>query len=460
MSVKIGTISGPFVGSAQRQSTAVRAARWLSRFQQDSQQLDAVASEAAESLHPGPVTVVCLSDTHNTNPTSVPDGDILLHAGDLSQYGNFAELQAQLAWLQSQPHPHKVVIAGNHDLILDTAFVAAHPDRELDLAGRRRSDLDRGDVLYLEYEAVDLEIKGKDRSVRISGSPWTPRFGSFAFQYGDGEATWTNAVPDGTDILLTHGPPKGYLDDGGKGCPSLLAELWRSRPKLVAVRSRGQDRPNEAMEGDDPTDEEGHESVDEESKNEDLWFPSWPPPNPRQILADREAYRRRLGYRRYLAPERVFEDSPLFVLYRLYEWIMAHHYINIRNELETFWWTRWLVSSIPDPGEQGDPERYAVLACIPGLIVESFNQRIDHGLRRKEPSAILSLEEQLYWASTPQKYEKEPAWTEEVPPLPDMLHIPHSQPHTEQLASLDDPDADPHFKKKNILAIRPHIHFI
>jgi hypothetical protein len=115
---------------------------------------------------------------------------------------------------------------------------------------------------------------------------------------------------------------------------------WTQRVlKWKAVGSRGQNRPNEAMDADDPipTDEETQESVDEESKNEEFWFPSWPPPNPRQILADREQYRRRLGYRRYAGPERVFEDSPLFVLYRLYEWIMADHYINIRNELETFW---------------------------------------------------------------------------------------------------------------------------
>ena len=35
------------------------------------------------------------------------------------------------------------------------------------------------------------------------------------------------------DILLTHGPPKGHLDQGGKGCPQLLREIWRVRPRLV-----------------------------------------------------------------------------------------------------------------------------------------------------------------------------------------------------------------------------------
>jgi Calcineurin-like phosphoesterase len=71
------------------------------------------------------ITIVCISDPHNSKP-SLPDGDILLHYGDLSQYGTFAEIQAQLDWLNSQPHKHKIVIAGNHNLILDESFVKAH----------------------------------------------------------------------------------------------------------------------------------------------------------------------------------------------------------------------------------------------------------------------------------------------------------------------------------------------
>lgn len=56
--------------------------------------------------------VVCIADTHNAQ-SPLPPGDILLHAGDLSQYGSFAEIQAQLTWLSAQPHRWKVVIAGN-----------------------------------------------------------------------------------------------------------------------------------------------------------------------------------------------------------------------------------------------------------------------------------------------------------------------------------------------------------
>ncbi|KAK2594815.1 hypothetical protein QQS21_007443 [Conoideocrella luteorostrata] len=196
------------------------------------------------------------------------------------------------------------------------------------------------------------------------------------------------------------------------------------------------------------------------TKEDNGLFPEWPPLNPMEILRRREYYRARLDHRRYRAPEGVFQDSPLYALYRLYEWFMVDDVIHLRNELEMFWWARWPVSSIPDPGEQGDCERYAVLACIPALIVESFNERNELGLRREEPHSILSLEEQLDWAATPKVIESEPSWTENVPPLRTMLHIPHSQPYTDQLTALDDPRAAPAFKKRNILAIKPHIHFI
>ena len=158
-------------------------------------------------------------------------GDILVHAGDLSQFGTFAEIQAQLSWLASQPHPHKIAIAGNHDLLLDATSVAAHPDRELDRPGKARSDLEWGDVRYLEHEAIDIMVG--DRSVRIFGSPWTPRCGSWAFQYEGANAPWEGSVPEGTDVVTVQSPPKGHLDDGGKGCEVLLKELWRAKPRVV-----------------------------------------------------------------------------------------------------------------------------------------------------------------------------------------------------------------------------------
>ena len=192
----------------------------------------------------------------------------------------------------------------------------------------------------------------------------------------------------------------------------------------------------------------------------ELLFPSWPPLYPREILSRRQFYQNRFMNRKYCAPRGVFDDSPLYALYRIYEWIMTGHTINIRNELEQLWWQPWPVSSIPDPGEQGDPERYAVLACIPALLVESFNERNRLGLRRAEPHSILSLEEQLQWAATPEVLETVPSWTEAVAPLEELLHIPDSEPERPELAGLFDPEPEPAFKEKNILIMKPHIHFI
>ena len=64
-----------------------------------------------------PIAVVCVSDTHNFE-SQLPDGDLLLHAGDLTEGGTFEELQEQLDWLNNQPHRHKVVIAGKPKDIL------------------------------------------------------------------------------------------------------------------------------------------------------------------------------------------------------------------------------------------------------------------------------------------------------------------------------------------------------
>lgn len=154
------------------------------------------------------------------------------------------------------------------------------------------------------------------------------------------------------------------------------------------------------------------------------------------------------------------EDKPLCALYRIYEHIVLDNNIGMRNELELFWWTRWPTADIPDPGEEDEPERYAVLSCIPALLVESFNQRIDMGLRREEPHSVLSRKEQSQWAATPKKYESVPDWTRTVPVLDEMLYIPHTIPGETQLESLDDPRASRPFKDKNILLWHPHIHFI
>ncbi|KAJ5753663.1 uncharacterized protein N7511_007816 [Penicillium nucicola] len=172
-----------------------------------------------------PIAVVCISDTHNTQ-TKVQDGDILIHAGDLTQSGSFQELQDAITWLRSLPHPTKIVIAGNHELLLD-------PARD-DVSGRaasERAQIDWGDIIYLENEEVTISCPN-GRQLRVYGSPHSIRNGNWAFQYPRNQDVWAASVPDGIDVLITHGPTLAHLDLLKFGCPHLLQTLWRVRPRL------------------------------------------------------------------------------------------------------------------------------------------------------------------------------------------------------------------------------------
>ena len=179
--------------------------------------------------HPLPIPsdrirLVCISDTHNEK-LPVPDGDVLIHAGDLTVTGTADEIQAQINWLASLPHAHKIAIAGNHDSYIDPrSRYATDADKKLDWKGIR----------YLQHSSVVLSFPERgERSLSFYGAPQIPECGSeeFAFQYGRGEDAWRGTVPRDTDVLVTHTPPRWHLDlPIGMGCGYLLEEVWRVRP--------------------------------------------------------------------------------------------------------------------------------------------------------------------------------------------------------------------------------------
>jgi predicted phosphohydrolase len=163
------------------------------------------------------IRVVCVSDTHGKHPT-IPEGDILIHAGDLSVSGTRHEIQVMLDWLSMQPHLHKIVIGGNRD-----TFLSEPESKELHWHG----------MFYLRDSSVLLHFP-IGRSLRFYGSPRTPKYGHGVFQYPRKRSleVWEGTVPLDTDVLITHGPPFAHLDLAGRGCKGLLRELWRTRPLL------------------------------------------------------------------------------------------------------------------------------------------------------------------------------------------------------------------------------------
>lgn len=115
----------------------------------------------------GHVRVVCISDTHGMTMSALenlPRGDILIHAGDFTKRGGIHEVESFNKFLGSLNYPHKVVIAGNHDIGFheQTARRLHHlnfvPEAEVKAALK--------DCIYLQDSEV--EILG----LRIYGSPW------------------------------------------------------------------------------------------------------------------------------------------------------------------------------------------------------------------------------------------------------------------------------------------------
>lgn len=164
--------------------------------------------------------LVLISDTHGLHAglPALPDGDVLVHAGDVSNVGKVHQIDDFLAWFAAQPHRHKVFVAGNHDWAFEQqhALMVAHIPN---------------DVHYLRDAGVWIDGR------YFYGSPWQPEFCDWAFNLPRGPqlaARW-DAIPDDTNVLVTHGPPMGILDEANwrrqVGCEDLrrrVAEL----PKL------------------------------------------------------------------------------------------------------------------------------------------------------------------------------------------------------------------------------------
>lgn len=171
--------------------------------------------------------IVCLSDTHNCNSQiNVPDGDILIHAGDATIRGTEREVEDFLQWFSALPHKHKIFVAGNHDWLYETNNLFAR---------RLTADFK---IEYLQDSFVVVE------NLKIYGSPWQPRFYDWAFNLNRGaelSEKW-KLIPDDVEILITHGPPHGILDEVPRrywientGCEELrkkVEELSRKKLKL------------------------------------------------------------------------------------------------------------------------------------------------------------------------------------------------------------------------------------
>lgn len=178
--------------------------------------------------------ILHISDTHGFHdrfPTERFDGiDVVIHSGDCSNainpILNTIEVGKFMKWYKDVPVATKIYVAGNHDTSIESKMW-------------RKEDFAMNGIIYLENEEVTID------GVKFYGSPHTPTFGSWAFMKARHklDQVW-QAIPDDTNVLIVHGPPKSVrdlsFDRAGNlemcGCSALMkrCNALKDNLKLVA----------------------------------------------------------------------------------------------------------------------------------------------------------------------------------------------------------------------------------
>lgn len=167
-----------------------------------------------------------ISDTHTKHRQLIdmPEGDILIHAGDFTNRGNLVEVYDFNNWLGElkSKYEHIITIAGNHELGFDN-----------------KSFTEKQELLsnstYLEDTGTMIN------GIKIWGSPEQPFFMNWCFNFPEDHHEYKikarelySRIPDDTQILITHGPAYGILDkvkyarpleDPHVGCKYLLERI-------------------------------------------------------------------------------------------------------------------------------------------------------------------------------------------------------------------------------------------
>lgn len=197
---------------------AQKAKRIFTNFQ------NVYTGNSGEKMEKKPI-IDCISDTHSKHHhLHLSGGDILIHAGDCTSMGTLNETLKFLDWFGRQNYTHRLLIAGNHDLIFEK-----EPEKIAEECSNR-------DIILLNDSGIELE------GIKIWGSPVTPWYDDWAYNRHRGEEIkkhW-DLIPSDTEILVTHGPSYGTLDEvkfqkrffKNVGCEELQKKIQSTDIKL------------------------------------------------------------------------------------------------------------------------------------------------------------------------------------------------------------------------------------
>lgn len=173
------------------------------------------------------MNILHISDTHCLhNQLIIPSNiQVIIHSGDCANSRDSAinsnEVLNFLDWFANLSIEYKILVPGNHDISIERRLIT--PSYINDLG-----------IIYLENESANV------CGLNIWGSPITPSFGngwSWNMARHKTAIVW-DTIPDDTDIVITHGPPKRILDLSTNknnelefcGCESLFNKIIEIEP--------------------------------------------------------------------------------------------------------------------------------------------------------------------------------------------------------------------------------------
>jgi Icc-related predicted phosphoesterase len=142
--------------------------------------------------------ILAISDLHTlyrTFDTSNWNADMIICAGDMTN-GKETQIIDFLEWLSSLKIKHKIIVAGNHDWYF----------QEIGYESAFRL-CNKYNIIYLENTSCTIE------GINFFGSPYSNMFHNWAFMSSEKDLSKIySKIPDNTNVIISHGPPKGILD--------------------------------------------------------------------------------------------------------------------------------------------------------------------------------------------------------------------------------------------------------
>ena len=190
--------------------------------------MSALATRPKVPIVPKPKTragigqVVAVSDLHGYLP-EVPHCEVLIVAGDVCPIVDHS-VDFQLGWLdtnfrtwlENSNAKNIIGIAGNHDFAFE----------------KRAKAIENLELPWLYLRDSSYKYQG----IKYYGLPWIPNLQAWAFYANDLTLERKyKVIPSDVDVIISHGPPKGFCDQNINhhpcGSEGGLRALRRVQPK-------------------------------------------------------------------------------------------------------------------------------------------------------------------------------------------------------------------------------------